>query len=182
MNRDQFIELKENGTLAFGQVPALLVDDKQFLFQSAAILRFVGKYAGLYPTDEIQAALCDALVDQEKDMFAGLSCSRYRERYGFGCLTPETVAEVRRSLNDEVLPRHLQFFESFLAKSNSGWLLGGEKPTIADFVFGVRVQWLVEPGANDGIDPNLLANFPHIIKFVQKFNSMPEVVSYYAQK
>lgn len=174
--------MRASGALAFGQVPAMQVDGKDSLFQSEAILRFVGKFAGLYPEDPIQAALCDALMDQEKDMFAGLNCSRYRDRFGFGCLDADLVAAVRKSLNDEVLPRHLHFFENFLAKSSSGWLLGGETPTVADFVFAVRVQWLVEPGTNDGIDPNLLSGFPHVTAFVHKFNNLPEVVSYYAKK
>ena len=71
--------MKKDGKLAFGQLPALEVDGKTMLFQSAAIMRFIGKYAGLYPTnDELYAAKIDALVDQEGDLFTGLSVSRYR--------------------------------------------------------------------------------------------------------
>ncbi len=71
--------MKTSGKLAFGQLPALEVDQKTMLFQSASIMRFIGRYAGLYPVnDDLYAAKIDALVDQEVDLFTGLSCSRYR--------------------------------------------------------------------------------------------------------
>jgi glutathione S-transferase len=172
--------MKTEGRLAFGQVPALCINDDTFIFQSAAILRFVGRYAGLYPLDdEIAAANVDALLDQEKDMFSGLLASRYRERYGFGCLDADMVAAVRKSLNDEVLPRHLHFFDNFLARSSSPWLVGG-KPTIADFVLAVRVKWLVS-GANDGISSDLLQAYPRIVRMVDELHALPQVVSYYAK-
>lgn len=73
--------MKQDGRLPFGQLPALQVDD-QLLVQSAAILRFVGKLANLYPTgsgsDDIYAAKIDAAMDEETDMFVGLSVSRYK--------------------------------------------------------------------------------------------------------
>jgi hypothetical protein len=73
--------MKQDGRLPFGQLPALQVDD-QLLVQSAAILRFVGKLANLYPTgsgsDDIYAAKIDAAMDEEADMFVGLSVSRYK--------------------------------------------------------------------------------------------------------
>lgn len=79
MHANEFHDLKVSGKLAFGQVPALSVDEDTMLFQSAAIMRYVGKLAGLYPTnDDLYAAKIDMVVDQESDLFAGLSVSRYR--------------------------------------------------------------------------------------------------------
>lgn len=76
---EDFEKLKSEGKLAFGQLPALEVDQKTMLFQSASIMRFVGRYAGLYPVEDyLYAAKIDALVDQEIDLFTGLSVSRYR--------------------------------------------------------------------------------------------------------
>ncbi|RYY86104.1 glutathione S-transferase family protein [archaeon] len=171
--------MREEGKLAFGQLPALQVDETTFLYQSAAILRFVGKFAGLYPTDDdILAAKIDALIDQEKDMFTGVSASRYRDRFGFDMLSEELVAAIRKKLNDEILPRHLAYFESFLAQSPSGWLMGGQEPTIADFVIAIRVKWLVS-GANDGITVHLLDPFPGMRQLIHQFDNMPQVLAYY---
>lgn len=76
---EQFVKLKHQGLLAFGQVPALAVDNNTVLTQSASIMRYVGKMAGLYPlNDDIKAAFIDSIVDQEIDLFMGLTVSRYR--------------------------------------------------------------------------------------------------------
>lgn len=78
ISRDDFIALKQSGRLAFGQVPALVVDDEHTLVQSAAIMRYLGKLSGLYPSCPIQAAKVDAIIDEEIDLFTGLGVSRYQ--------------------------------------------------------------------------------------------------------
>jgi glutathione S-transferase len=71
--------MKADGKLAFGQLPALEVEDGRIICQSAAILRFVGRYAGLYPNDDfVAAAIIDSLMDEEIDLFTGLSVTRYK--------------------------------------------------------------------------------------------------------
>lgn len=184
-NRDEFLAIKDS-KLKFGQVPALEVIDhsgnSNILVQTASILRYLAKIAdpnlNLYPVDPIEAAFVDSIVDQEFDMFAGLSCSRYRERFGFECLDDNTVANVRKSLNDVVLPRHLSFLDKLLEKSPSGWLAGGSKPTIADFMFVPRLQWL-ESGANDGIEKSILEPFPRVQGLITKLLDLPEIKEYY---
>lgn len=71
--------MKEKKQLSFGQLPALSIDDGATIVQSAAIMRYVGKLAGLYPTnDDIKAAKIDSIMDQEADIFAPVSVTRYR--------------------------------------------------------------------------------------------------------
>ena len=50
----------------YHQLPELEVDGT-VLTQTNAINRFVGKLAGLYPTDNWQAALCDEIIDTADD-------------------------------------------------------------------------------------------------------------------
>lgn len=64
----------------------------------------------------------------------------FAERMGFGCLDDATVAKVRESLNNSVLPRLLGTFESFLSVSKSGWLANTDGPTIADFILVPRLM------------------------------------------
>ena len=62
------------------------IDGKVMIAQSAAIIRFIGKLdksGGLYPTDPVRAAIVDSIVAQENDMFTGISCVRYQDRFGF---------------------------------------------------------------------------------------------------
>lgn len=94
-------------------------------------------------------------------------------------MTEEHVATCRKALNDEVLPRHLGNFEKLLEDSPSGWVAGGVEPSIADFILVPRLQWLVEPGTNDGISTTLLDGYPKIKAMMAKFMALPAVVKYY---
>eukprot|EP01036_Dinobryon_divergens_P031383 gene31383-40771_t len=163
ITNEEFSQLKANGKLAFGQVPALEVDDKQVIIQSASIMRYIGKLCDLYPTsDHLKAAYIDSIVDEEIDLFMGLSVSRYRARFGFGCLDDATVSTVRESLNSEVLPRHLSFLESMLSQSPSGWIAS-----------------TAGPRANDGISRDILQPYPLLLRMIEMFLSLPAVAEYY---
>ncbi|WP_411024211.1 hypothetical protein, partial [Salmonella sp. s58408] len=54
-----------------GQLPILEVDG-YVLPQSMAILRYVGRLGGLYPSDDLEAAKCDAVLDSATDFFINL--------------------------------------------------------------------------------------------------------------
>ncbi|KAJ1423502.1 hypothetical protein B484DRAFT_451869 [Ochromonadaceae sp. CCMP2298] len=182
LDRDGFDALKTSGKLSFGQLPALQVGE-EMLFQSAAIIKYVGKQCGLYPRggDDMLAARIDALLDCEADLFAGLSASRYAARYGFGFLTPADQAACRAELNTSVLPRHLSNLELQLANSQTGWIANTPLPSVADFALVPRLQWLVEPGVNEGISPTLLEGYPLICALIEKLMALPQVVAYYAK-
>lgn len=180
--REEFAAMKESGKLPFGQLPVVELADGKVLAQTVAIMRFVGKQSGLYPPDPVQAAVVDSLLDQDNDMFAGLGVTMAGARVGFANLDPDYRAQVRKALNDEVLPRHLQYFENFLAKSTSGWLAGGEEPSIADFLLVPRFKFLVTPGLLDGISTELLEPFPLVKALITKFYDLPAIKAYYAPK
>lgn len=103
------------------------------------------------------------------------------ERFGFESLTDEQRDVVRKSLNDNVLPRHLGFLDKLLEESPSGWLAGTVEPTIADFIFAPRLKWLIS-GALEGISTDLFAPFPRVVAFLERFYALPEVVAYYEGK
>ena len=104
-------------------------------------MRYLGKLTGLYPTCPVKAALVDSLMDFEADLFAGLSVSRYSERFGYSVLTPENIAVIRKELNDKVLPAQLANLERILQKSKTGYAADTEEPSIADFVLVPRLEW-----------------------------------------
>jgi len=129
LSKEAFEEMQAKGTLASGQVPALKVNNGEFLTQSAAILKFVGKQVGLYPSNNVLAARVDALLDFEVDFFMGLTVSRYPWRFGFDAVgvqgakdrSCKTTAKVRAELNSTILPKQLGHLEAILAKSPTGW-------------------------------------------------------------
>jgi glutathione S-transferase len=61
-------------------------------------------------------------------------------RFGFAVISDKTdvIAEVRKALNDEVLPRHLKFLETILERSATGWIASTSDVSIADFVIVPR--------------------------------------------
>jgi len=187
-----------NGQLQFGQVPALEVRDGVLLVQSAAILRFIGKKTGLYPEDHELAAAVDALVDQETDLFAGLTVAKYPERFGFGQLA-NVEDKIRKYIMEDILTdtviRHLRLLEAMLVKNHENaiasqtcedgdscnvslWLAGATSPTIAEFTLVPRIKDL-QALVNKEMEYDILAVCPQLREVVQRFYALPAVRSYY---
>ena len=183
LTREQFMEMKTSGELPYGQVPALSVDGK-LLCQSGAILRYIGKKTGQYPTDDVQAAIVDGLLAQEGDMFTATSCARYQDRFGFSALggaDSELTKTVEKAIAEEVMPKHLGFLEKVLGDSATGCLAGTEGPSPADFQFVPRLQW-INSGTVSGIPAGILDSYPKVTALVNKLMELPEVKAYYASK
>lgn len=190
INRDTLVKMKEDGRLRYGQVPALIVDDgKTVINQSNAILRYLGRAAApadkIYPSDPAAASLVDSILDAEIDLFAGLTCSKYKVRFGYGILedredSEELLGLVRKSLNDEVLPRHLGNLEKLMENSTTGWIADTANPSIADFVLVPRLQWLADFG--EGISPDILQPYTKLTAMMNRFMELPEIVAYYGNK
>mmetsp|Transcript_46840 Transcript_46840/g.144708 ORF Transcript_46840/g.144708 Transcript_46840/m.144708 type:complete len:187 (+) Transcript_46840:573-1133(+) len=184
--------MKASGELAFGQVPALKVEaagaEPRTLVQTAAIARYIGRLAGpgcsLYPEDPAAAAEVDAVVDQAADMMCPILCAKYQERFGFdgalGGPDSEATKAVEAALQTSVMPRHFGFLEGLLAASATGWLAGGEGPTIADFVMGAQVQQLGQSAMVKGEE--LMAGHPKVAAFVEKLMGLPAVKAWYAKR
>jgi glutathione S-transferase len=153
--------------------------------QTSAILTFLGRTSPrpIYPSDPLQAAFVDSIIAEEGDLFSGLSCSIYTERYGFGVLGErgsELITKVRKSLNANVLPRHLGFLDELMKASTTKWIGNTEYPTIADFLLVPRLKWLTQ-GLIDGISQDILAPYSSLKKLMNDFYSLPEIVDYYHQ-
>jgi hypothetical protein len=160
------------------------------LAQSSAIVKFVGKRVGLYPRDnDVLAAKIDSLLDEEIDLFTGVTVSRYPWRFGLTDslglkgVRDESCAltrKFRRELNDVVVPKHLRFFEQTLSSSPTGWLAGTTEPSVIDFVMVPRLLWLINEC--EGFDHNMLDSFPRLKGLVQKLMTLKAVKDYYAKR
>jgi hypothetical protein len=131
-------------------------------------MRYLSRKAGHYPENLETAALVDAIADQVHDLFMGLSCSRYLERYGFESLDLAAVSTVQGSLSTRVIPKHLAYFEKLLEKSSTGWLAGTETPSICDFALAPRLMSL--PSSAE-VFKDILVPFPKVVAFFDKFKA-----------
>ena len=55
----------------FGQIPVLKHGDV-VIAQGGAMTRYCARLAGLYPSDEVEASICDMYIDEMMDIFQGL--------------------------------------------------------------------------------------------------------------
>lgn len=140
----EFAEIRKS--TPFGQVPTLHVDGVQ-VTQSDAITRYVGKLAGLYPTDAYQALLCDEVMDALEDLNVKLGQT-------FG-LQADALKEAREALVKGSLTLYLTWLQTQL-RSRGGRYFADQRLTIADLKVFVMVRWL-NSGRLDHVPADLVA-------------------------
>jgi glutathione S-transferase len=182
-SRDEFTKLKEDGSLAFGQVPLLEVTLQDGtihkLVQSAAILRYLGILMGVYPTnDPITAAMIDAALDAENDAFTGVTVASYTTRFGIE-MTDEQKTAAYDMISKETLPRHLGNLERLVQASTTGFLCNTEKPSPADFAWYSRLRDFLPEKTDLSPEVRSLTAFPALQEYVKKMEHLPELQAYY---
>jgi glutathione S-transferase len=155
----------------FGQVPTLHVDGVQ-VTQSDSITRYVGKLAGLYPTDAFQALLCDEVMDAVEDVNSKLAAS-------FG-LSGDALKEARTALVNGPLTLYLAWLQTQL-QAHGGSYFADNRLTIADLKVFAFVRGLVS-GRLDHVPTDLVDKVaPAVSAHMQRVAQTPAIVAYYAK-
>ena len=156
---DQFGALKASGELPFGSLPVLEVETARgrvSAAQSNAILRFVGRRAGLYPTDDdVRALKVDEALDLGEDLYHLLTPSMAEEN-------AERRMAMRKVLAEETLPRWAAYLERLLVANGRTGFVAGDTLTVAD----LKLYWIADKltnGSLDGIPTSILDAFPAIV-------------------
>lgn len=158
-------------TTPFGQVPTLHVDGLQ-VTQSDAILRYAGKLAGLYPTDPLQALLCDevAYVVEEASVRIGPT---FR-------MSGEEQKAARLALVNGSIPVYLTWLQAQL-EAHGGEFFADNRLTVADLKVFVDVRGL-NSGRLDHVPTDLVERVaPALNAHMQRVANTPGVQAYYAQ-
>ena len=166
--REEFQAGKSAGEWPFGSVPVLLVDDGNevtCIAQSPSIARYCGKIAGLYPTDDLAAAVVDQILDSANDCTATLSASM-READMVRRL------EMREQLATITLPTWLGYYETLLGKTDGPFFTG--TLTVADLCIAGLLGWLTS-GVLDGIPTSLAEPFPCLTTLIGAVANHPKV-------
>lgn len=153
---DGKVEFKK--TTVFGQLP-MLTDGDFILFQSNAILRYLGRKHDVYGKNNKEAALIDMANDGLEDM---------REKF-YKCVYTEWETGKEKYIED--LPNQLKPFERLLSQNASGFLVGSTV-SFADYNLLDVLQNLL------AFVPDCLNSFPHLKALKENMESRPKLKAY----
>lgn len=158
--------------MPFQGMPVLDVDGRR-IAQCNTINRYVGKLAGLYPKDDLQAALCDEVMDAAEDLG-----SRVGNTMQMG---NEEKKKAREQLAAGAIPRFLDQLQARLQAGGGEWFCE-KRLTVADLkVFGL-MRWL-RSGALDHIPKDLADRVaPALVQHAERVAAHPKVAAYYASR
>lgn len=166
----EFGEARKN--LRFGCVPVLEIDGA-VVTQSNALSRYIGKMAGLYPEDDLQALYCDEVLGALEDL------SHYIVQT-FG-LEGEALKKARQKLVDGRLSVFLRGLGELLARGG-GEYFAGNRMTVADLKAFVQTRAL-RSGNLDHVPTDLVQRLaPTLVEHQARVEADPRVVAYYASR
>ncbi|XP_023646292.2 glutathione S-transferase P-like [Paramormyrops kingsleyae] len=145
-------------TLTFGQLPKF-EDGSLVLFQSNAILRYLGRKHGAYGKDDAECALIDMMNDSIEDLRVKYIRLIYQDY------------ENGKDRYIKELPDQLKYFEKILASNPKGFLVG-DKMSYADYnLFDLLLNQKV-------LSPPCLDSFPALKSYVDKIAVRPKIKAF----
>lgn len=155
------------------QLPILEADGRT-ISQSNAILRYVGRIAGLIPADPFDEAKVNELVDGLEEVIAVFIPT-------FGISDADAKIKARQDIcaDGGKLEKVLTKFEAFLEMNGgaSGFAVGNSI-TIADFAL-FNQECMLLSGWLDGVPTTALDKFPKLQAHRQKIGKLPKIGKYY---
>ncbi len=156
----------------FNALPVFEIDGVP-VSQSNAIGRYVGKLAGLYPDDDLQALYCDETLDAVEDV------SQYIGRT-LG-LEGEELRLAREKLVDGWLTTIIKGL-GVLLKRGGGQYFVDNRLSIADLKVLMLTRWL-RSGALDHVPKDLVDRIaPNLVEHQVRIDAEPQVIAYYASR
>ena len=173
---DKRITFSEFGELRkdwrFNAVPVLEIDGAA-VTQSNAMCRFVGKMAGLYPADSLQALYCDEAMGAIEDL-----SNRIVQTFG---LEGDELKLAREKLADGWLAVFLRGLNELLVRGG-GEYFADDQLTIADLKVFVQTRWLTS-GSLEHIPTDLVQRLaPALVDHQDRVQKDPRVAAYYASR
>ena len=170
VSRERFLEMKN--TLPYGALPVLWVDG-QPIAQSNAICRYIGKLTDMYPSQPLQAALCDEILDTVEEITMTL---------GSTMALPEEEKKQRRiKLMEDTLPVLLRGLAARLQMTGAPYFNGAQLG-VADLKLSDLTQWLCS-GILDHIPTDFVQRTaPALAEHCERTKNDPRIKSYYAKR
>jgi glutathione S-transferase len=172
-NRLSFAEFNEmrQGT-RFNALPVLEIDGAA-VTQSNALSRYIGKQAGLYPTDDLQALYCDEVLDALEDLNHHIAAT-------FG-LKGDDLRQARQRFVDGWLAVFLTGLSELLTRGG-GKYFANDSLTVADLKAFIVTRWLCS-GKLDHIPADIVQRLaPDLIDHQERVAGDARVAGYYASR
>ncbi|MCB9656614.1 MAG: glutathione S-transferase family protein [Polyangiales bacterium] len=161
---------QKRASLRFNAVPVLTIDGAE-VTQSNALNRYVGRLAGLYPEDLLQALYCDEVMDAVEDI-----ANQVVRTFG---LKGDALREAREALAKGPLTTLIKGLDVLLARGGGEYFADG-RLTVADLKVFVQLRSLLK-GTLDHIPASFVTELsPALTKHNERIASDPRVVAYYA--
>ena len=167
---DEF--MKNRGDMRFTCAPELEIDGVT-VTQSNSMLRYVGKRAGLYPEDDLQALYCDEAMDAVEDLL-------HQVVHTMG-LEGDELKAAREKLADGWLSVFIRGLAEILERGG-GEYFADNRLTVADLKVYVQIRSL-RAGTLDHIPTDLVDKLaPGLAKHEERVGNDPIVIAYYAAR
>lgn len=155
----------------FQALPVLEID-RQPITQSNALVRYVGKLAGLYPTEDLQALYCDEAMDAVEDLNHAVGRT-------FG-LQGDAMKQARQELIEGRLATYIKGLDGLLARGGGQFFADG-RMTVADLKVFVETRSLAK-GVLDHVPTDVVEGLaPALAEHRERIATDPRVVAYYAR-
>jgi len=166
----EFQEMRKN--TRFNSLPAMDIDGIE-VTQSSALSRYVGKMAGLYPEDDMQALYCDEVMDAVEDL----------THYIVPTLSMEgdALREAREKLVDGWMSVYVKGLGDLLTRGGGDYF-ADNRLTVADLKVFVTTRWL-RSGGLDHVPTDLVDRLaPGLIAHQERVEGHDTVTAYYASR
>jgi len=170
--RLKFPEFREaQPSFRFHALPLLEIDS-QPITQSNAHLRYVGKLAGLYPTDDLQALYCDEVMGAVEDV--GHAVGKTLGLQG------DALKQAREEFVQGRLATYIKGLDELLVRGGGQFFADG-RMTVADLKVFVETRTLAK-GTLDHVPTNIVEELaPALAEHRERIANDPRVVAYYAR-
>jgi glutathione S-transferase len=165
----EFMEQRQS--MRFHCVPTLEIDGVE-VTQSNAMCRYVGKLAGLYPEDALQALYCDEALGAVEDVL-------HHMVHTFG-LEGDELKAAREKLVDGWVATFLKGLNDMLERG--GDYFADNRLTVADLKVAVLTGWLMS-GELDHVPTDVVQkNAPLLTEHAERVSKDPLVIAYNASR
>jgi glutathione S-transferase len=170
-----------------GVLPILVEEGLPVKCQSEAILKYLGRKGGLYPTDgetyHIDAVL-DLISDLDKAWSYPLYMGMRPQKFGYpeGSHQTEEGRQRTKALREQFVDTELKRFAGLFTKQlkdSGGMFICGSKPTIADARLLPTLRSF-QKGHIDFVPVTCLDGFPELIGYIKYMMNLPAVKEWYA--